>query len=105
MGKTYHRAYPHEFRDKIIALARSGRRCDGLAKEFGVSRNTVRNWIKQADLDSGNRTDGLTTEERIELTKLRKRVRQLEIEREILSRATAWFARETDVIPKRSSDS
>jgi transposase len=65
----------------------------------------ILNWIKQHELDTGGRKDGLTSEERAELFKLRKQVKQLTIEREILSKAAAWFARETETVPKRSSDS
>jgi transposase len=63
------------------------------------------NWLKQDDLDAGRRTDGLTTEERKELTQLRRKVRDLEMERDILKKAAAWFARETRTIPEKSSDS
>jgi len=63
------------------------------------------NWLKQDDLDDGRRTDGLTTEERKELTQLRRKVRDLEMERDILKKAAAWFARETHTIPEKSSDS
>src|SRR5271155_2530113 len=98
-------SYPPDFRQKVVDLARSGRLPDDLAAEFGLARQTVRNWIKQFDLDGGRRNDGLTTEERAELFKLRKQVKQLTIEREILSKAAAWFARETETVPKRSSDS
>jgi transposase len=104
MAKKHSRSYPGEFRLNIIELARHGRRVEELASEFSVSSQTIRNWLKQADVDAGRR-DGLTTAEREEVTKLRKRVRQLEIERDILSKATAWFARETDSIPPRSSNS
>jgi transposase len=62
------------------------------------------NWLKQDDLDSGRRTDGLTTEEHKELVKLRRRVRELEMEKEILKNTAAWFARETHTIPDKSSD-
>jgi transposase len=63
------------------------------------------NWQKQDDLDSGRRTDGLTTEERQEMTKLRRQVRELAMERDILKKAAAWFAREMNVVPNKSSDS
>jgi transposase len=105
MAKKHPRAYPLEFRSKIIALGRAGRRPEDLATEFEVANQTVRNWIRQADLDTGKRADGLTSEERTELFTLRKKVKQLTIEREILSKAAAWFARETETLPKRSSDS
>ena len=78
---------------------------DDLAEEFKLARQTVRNWVKQADLDSGRRSDGVTSEMQEENVRLRKRVKQLEIERDILSKATAWFARETDSIPSKSSNS
>ena len=57
-----------------------------------MSRQTITNWLKQDERDSGRRTDGLTTEERSELTRLRREVKRLTIEQEILSRAAAWFA-------------
>jgi transposase len=99
------RAYPPEFRRKILDLVRAGRRVDDLADEFDVGHQTIRNWLKQDDLDGGRRSDGLTTVDHEEVVRLRKRVRQLEIEREVLSKATAWFARETDVVPSKSTDS
>jgi transposase len=87
MAKKHPRAYPLEFRAKIVELARAGRRPEDLASEFELSNQTIRNWIRQADLDAGKRTDGLTSEERAELFMLRKKVKQLTIEREILSKA------------------
>ncbi len=105
MAKKRPRAYPAEFRLNIIELARHGRRVDELATEFKVGTQTIRNWLKQVDVDAGRRSDGLTTAEREELAKLRKENRQLRIEREILGKAAAWFARETDSIPPRSSNS
>jgi transposase len=89
MAKKHPRAYPLEFRAKIIELVRAGRGPEDLAAEFELSNQTIRNWIRQADLDAGKRTDGLTSEERTELFMLRKKVKQLTIEREILSKAAA----------------
>jgi transposase len=65
----------------------------------------IRNWVAQADRDEGRRADGLTTAERQELGRLRRENRQLRIEREILSKAAAWFARETGSIPSKGSNS
>lgn len=104
MGK-HPRSYPPEFRRKIIELVHSGRSGSQVAEEFKISRQTLSNWLKQDDLDTGRRSDGLTSAENEEVTRLRKRVRQLEIEREILSKAAAWFARETDSVPPKSSSS
>lgn len=95
--------YPPDFRQQIVELARAGRSVTELAKEFEPSGETIRNWIKQADLDEGNRTDGLTSVERDELTRLRKENRRLQQERDILAKAAAWFARETGSIPSSSS--
>ena len=83
----------------------SGRRPRKIAEEFGISADSVRRWVKQADLDTGKRKDGLSTTERKELARLRREVRRLKIEREILAKAAAWFARETDSIPSGSSNS
>lgn len=105
MTKKHPRSYPLEFRQKVVELARSGRALDDLASEFKLAGQTVRNWVKQDDVDAGRRTDGLTSEECVELSKLRKENKQLRIEREILSKAAAWFARETEAVSKKSSDS
>ena len=99
------RAYPPEFRQQIVELHQAGRRPGELAREFEPNEQTIRNWIAQADLDEGRRRDGLTTVERAELRKLRKENRQLRVEREILAKAAAWFARESDPISKKSSGS
>ena len=99
------RAYPPEFRQQIVGLHRAGRSPGELAKEFEPSEQTIRNWIVQSDLDEGRRRDGLTTVERSELRKLRRENKQLRVEREILAKAAAWFARENDPISKKSSGS
>ena len=97
--------YPPEFRQQIIELVRAGRSPAELAREFEPSYETIRGWVKQADLDEGHRDDGLRTEEKEELTRLKRENRQLKIERDILSKAAAWFAQETGSIPKQSSSS
>lgn len=74
----------------MVALVRTGRSPESLAREFEPSPHTIRNWVKQADLDEGRRTDGLTTDERKELRRLRREVKQLRMEREILKKAAAW---------------
>ncbi len=99
------RTYPAEFRRQLIELARAGRSPESLAKEFEPSAQTIRNWVVQADRDTGHRSDGLTTPEREEITRLRRELRQVKLEREILSKATAWFARETGTIPRGSTGS
>jgi len=97
--------YPPEFRLQMIELVRAGRTPDALAKEFEPTAQTIRNWVAQADRDEGRRPDGLTTAERGELTRLRRENRQLRQERDILAKAAAWFARETDAIASKSSKS
>jgi len=97
--------YPPEFRRQMVELVRSGRSPEALAKEFEPSGLSIRSWVKQADLDEGRREDGLTTAEREELRRLRRENRQLREEREILAKAAAWFARETDSVPPKDSGS
>jgi transposase len=97
--------YPEEFRSQLVELARAGRTPEDLSKEFGPSAQSIRNWLAQAERDTGSRKDGLTTAEREELSRLRREVRQLKQEREILAKAAAWFARETGSIPPGSSNS
>ena len=97
--------YRPEFRRQMIELVRVGRSPEELAKEFEPSAQAIRNWVAQADRDEGRRSDGLTQAERGELARLRKENKQLRLEREILSKAAAWFARETKAVPSRGSDS
>jgi len=100
-----HRPYPAAFRRQMTELVRRGRTPEELADEFEPSAQAIRNWVKQAALDAGQRTDGLTTEEHEELRRLRRENRQLREERAILSKAAAWFARETNAIPSKDSSS
>ena len=100
-----HPPYPPEFRRQMVELVHSGRSPEVLAREFEPSAGAIRNWVCQADLDEGRRSDGLTTEERGELRRLRRENKQLKLEREILAKATAWFARETGSIPAQDSGS
>ena len=97
--------YPPEYRHRLIELVRAGRSPDALAKEFDPSPQTIRNWVTQADRDDGVRGDGTTSPARDALRRLRREVKQLKIERDILSKAAAWFARETNAVPKQGSDS
>ena len=89
----------------MIEMVRAGRSPEELGREFEPSGQTIRNWVAQADRDEGRRTDGMTSAEREELRKLRRENRQLRVEREILKKAAAWFARETDSVPPKSSSS
>src|SRR5690625_2620865 len=98
-------AYPKEFRQKIIELARSGRSIVELARALEPSDQTSRNCIRQADINAGHRHDGLSSDEKQELSRLRKENRRLQQERDILAKAAAWFARETGSIPPKSSNS
>ena len=95
MPRNYRR-YPPEFRQQMVDLVRSGRSPGSLAREFEPSDQTIRNWVAQSDRDEGLREDGLTTPEREELGRLRRDNRRLREEREILKKAAAWFARETE---------
>ena len=88
--------YPEQFRREAVGLLRSGRSIPDVAVALGVSQQTLRNWSKQEQADRGERDDTLTSAEREELRGLRRRVRRLEQERDILKRATALFARETE---------
>lgn len=99
------RTYTPEFRRQMVELVRVGRKYDELAQEFGCSSWSIRQWVKRADRDGGRGDGGLTSEERRELARLRRENRQLRLEREILSKAAAWFANESTATPKRSSDS
>jgi transposase len=96
--------YPAEFREQIVALVRAGRSPEDLAKEFEPCAHTIYGWVRQANRhgDAGN--PALADDEREELRRLRKENKQLRLERDILSKAAAWFA-QNDGMSFRSSNS
>ncbi len=97
MPQRHRDAYPPEFKTKFVALVLAGRSPEELADEFEPSDRRFATGVRQSQLNAGDRSDGLTTEERQEMARLHKRVKQLEMEREILSKSTAWFARKATV--------
>ena len=98
--------YPASFKLRVVAMVRAGRSPESLQEAFGVSAQSVRNWVRQADRDDGNAKDnGLTTDERAELQRLRREVDVLREERDILKKAAAWFAQETNATPRKRSGS
>jgi len=98
-------AYAPEFRRQLVELARAGRTPEELAREFEPTAQSIRNWVAQSERHVGRGDGGLTNAEREELNRLRRENRQLRLEREILSKAAAWFARETNTIPAKGSGS
>ncbi len=90
-------SYAPEFRAEAVRLVREGGRTpEQLARDLGCTAQSIRTWVRQAELDEGRRTDGLTTAERKELRRLRAEVRVLTMERDLLKKAAAFFARDTD---------
>ncbi len=88
--------YTPEFRAEAVRLAQERGNLTATAKDLGVSLESLRKWIRQEDIDAG-RTAGLTTEEREELRRLRREVRTLAMERDLLKKAAAFFARDADL--------
>ena len=90
--------FPPEFKRDVVTVARRGDLTYAeVAVDFDISVESVRRWVRQADVDDGVR-DGLTTAEQSEVVQLRREKRRLEMENEILRRAAAYFAK--DVLPK-----
>lgn len=88
--------YPAEFKLEAVRLVKeSGRRISDVARDLGVTGESIRNWIRQHEIDNGER-DGLSTSEREELQRLRRETRTLREERDILKKATAFFAQESN---------
>jgi transposase len=104
--------YPAEFREQMVELARAGRGLKQLSREFGVSANAIRMWMQRAaDGDApsalpraGDQTP-LSSAERQELVELRRRLKQVQMERDILAKATAWFAGKSERTSTTSSNS
>jgi transposase len=94
-SKRPRRSFTDEFKAEVVELVRQpGNSAAGVARDLDLTETAVRAWVKQADIDDGHR-DGLSSVERAELARLRREVRVLREERDILKRATAFFARET----------
>ena len=86
------RAYPQEFRDDVVAVARQGQApLSQIAKDFGISEGSLTNWMKKADIEDGRRP-GMTDADRVEARELKKRIRLLEQENEVLRRAAAYLS-------------
>lgn len=95
-SSRHRRPYPEEFRREAVALVRSsGRPIKEVAGELGVSYESLRLWVHQEAVDRREQS-GLSTDEKAELRELRRKVRRLEQEREILKKAAAFFAQESE---------
>lgn len=91
-----HPPYPPEFRSEAVRLYRaSSQSLNAVSKDLGVSLESLRSWVNQAKIDTGEKA-GLTSEERSELARLRRENRTLRMERDLLKKATAFFARESE---------
>ena len=97
MSKRKRRSFTKEYKAEVVRLIRkSGKTVGAVSRELGLTETAVRRWVEQTEIDSGGGPAGaLTTAERDELAQLRKRVKTLEMEREILKKATAFFAKES----------
>jgi transposase len=96
MEKRKRRRFTKEYKAEVVDLIRkSGKSVGAVSSELGLTETAVRRWVQQAEIDLGGGPAGaLTTAERDELAALRKRVKTLEMEREILKKATAFFVKE-----------
>lgn len=98
---NYRKPYTAEFKQQMLELVQSGRRPAELAKEFGCNETTIRDWCNRAGVLIGLPAPGsLGNAEKEELLRLRKEVKRLQTERDILAKATAWFARQEGGIQK-----
>jgi transposase len=97
MEKRKRRSFTKAYKAEVVELVRkSGKSIGVVAKELDLTETALREWVRQGEVDSGRGPAGaLTTAEREELAQLRRRVKTLEMEREILKKATAFFAKES----------
>ena len=98
MSKRKRRSFTKEYKAEVVRLIRkSGKTVGAVSRELGLTETAVRRWVEQAEIDTGGGPAGaLTTAEREELAQLRKRVKTLEMEREILQKATAFVCHESE---------
>lgn len=100
--------YPAAFRQQMTELVRTGKTPAELSREFGCSAQTISNWVGQEAIDRGKPLpgkEGLSSAEREELVRLRRENRRLQMERDILAKATAWFAAKGEKSSTPSSNS
>jgi transposase len=97
-GKRTRRKFSHEFKTETVRLVRdSGKSVGAIARELGLTETALRRWVQQSEVDSGRGAAGaLTMGEREELAQLRRENKRLRLEREILKKATAFFAKESE---------
>jgi transposase len=94
-GRRSRRSFSEQYKAEVVALCRGSEKSIAeIARDLDLTESSVRRWVSQVEIDAGHR-EGLTSSEREELVRLRKEVRVLREERDILKRATAFFARET----------
>jgi transposase len=101
-------AYPAEFRQQIVELARTGRTATELSREFGPTRQCIAHWIEEAERRPSKEPPGrepLSSCERDELMRLRVELHRIKQERDILAKATAWFAARDEKTPTPSTNS
>ena len=96
MAKRKRRSFTKEFKAQAVRIVReSGKPVGTVARELDLTETALRSWVRPAEVDGGRGPAGaLTTEERAELGQLRREVRTLRMERDILKKATAFFAKE-----------
>jgi len=98
MGKRKRRAFSPEFKAEAVRLVRESQKSVGtIARELDLTETALRRWVQQGEVDAGRGPTGaLTTSEREELAQLRRENKRLRLEREILKKATAFFAKESE---------
>jgi transposase len=103
----FHPPYAAAFRQQMVELVRAGKSPAALAREFNCTAQSIANWVAESARNgkqSKPPKDGLSTLEREELARLRRQVRQLQMERDILAKATAWFAVKSEKTSTPSSN-
>ncbi len=101
MPKRKRRSYTREQKADAVRMVREVGNLSQVARDLELTQSSLRNWVKQADIDEGKGPEGaLTTEERAELRRLRRENRRLQSERDFLKKATAFFAKEEDQLTR-----